>query len=458
MTTATASPARDRSITFLDIIIGVELFLLIVMVARTYTFLPFLTFTILSWTTLLLSLAFLPFALTRLPYAGFALIAMFAIIFGYQYWFASVWHTRFTGALIGSYQPLFLTPMAAILSVRFPASRFLRIFFIAAIVHLFIYIFLYQTLDANMIRHLATSGQEALQGQLRRTHDAAASGSYSDFKIATSDSAMAFVVLYSISHLYGQRSLWARAGMAALAALSVYGLIVSDSRWNTAATVAGLLMLAIPMGSRVRAWLGFAIAAAGIAMVIIAASLPFNPFSLMASDSSGIARALQFDTANPVFWQTPILGIGLPNQANDLDSVFTDTVYVADLGYFGDMLGTGFVGILLILLAFWYMARFTGDLSAGEANQRAARFLSAFLIYLAIEQIFSPQLTVGLGGVFLSLSLAYIGRRSAVVPRQDDPRRRDQEDRQRPAHGDARARIAGQHDAENANAGHSPRS
>lgn len=453
MTTVIARPARNRSITFLDIVIGIELFLLIVMVARTYTFLPFLSFSILSWTTLLISVAFLPFALARLPYASIAMIAMFSIILGYQYWFASVWHTRFTGALIGSYQPLFLMPMAAILSVRFPASRFMRIFFIAAIVHLFVYVFLYQTLDASMIRHLAMSGQEALQGQLRRTHDAAAGDSYSDFKIATSDSAMAFVVLYSISHLYGLRGLWARAGMAVLAALSVYGLIVSDSRWNTAATMAGLAVLAIPMGSRVRAWLGFAIAAAAIALSVIAAALPFNPFSLIAGDSSGNARALQFDTANPVFWRTPVLGIGLPNQSGDLDAVFTGTVYVADLGYFGDMLGTGFVGILLILFAFWYMARFTGDLSAGESNQRAARFLSAFLVYLAIEQIFSPQLTIGLGGVFLSLALAYVGRRGAVVPRHYDARH-DQQDRQRPAHGDARARIAGQHDAENADARH----
>lgn len=419
MATVTAGPAHVRQFTVLDVIIGIELFLLIVIASRTYTFFPFLPVSLLNRLTFVIPMAYLPLVFFRHLYVGVATIGLLLIVLGYQYWFASLWGTQFTGSGIGSYQPLLIAPLAALLSARFPASRFVRVFFIAAVVHLLIYLFLYLTLDASTIRQQAMSGEQSLQGAIRRTHDAVGSGmEYSDFKIGTSGAAMSFIVLYAISHLYGIRRIWPRLGMALLAALSLYGLWVSDSRWNTASTLIALVALAIPIGSRARAWLGFSIAALAAAIWISAASAPFNPFLLTASDRSGSARALEFEAANPVLRQTLPLGIGLPNQDGDMGVVFSEDVFIGDLGYYGDLLTTGLVGILLVVLSFWLIARFTGDLAKTEPNERLARFLSAYLVYLAVVQIITPQLTSGVGGVFLALALAYLGRRRAVAPPQ----------------------------------------
>ncbi|MES3046689.1 hypothetical protein [Sphingomonas faeni] len=422
MATVIAGPARVRPFTVLDIVIGIELFLLIVIASRTYTFFPFLPVSLLNRLSFVIPIACLPLVLVRHPYAGVATIGILAIVLSYQYWFASLWGTQFTGSGIGSYQALLLAPLAALLSARFPASRFVRIFFAAAVVHLFVYLLLYLTLDVNMIRQQAMSGDRDLQGAIRRTHEAAASTSieYSDFKIGTSGAAMSFVVLYAISHLYGIRRLLPRLGMAVLAALSLYGMWVSDSRWNTASTLVALVLLAIPMGSRARAWLGFSTAALAAAIWIAAASAPFNPFSL-SSDRSGSARALEFEAANPVLRHTLPLGIGLPNQDGDLEAVFSENVFIGDLGYYGDLLTTGLIGVALVVLAFWLIARFIGDLARTEPNERLARFLSAYLVYLAVVQIITPQLTSGIGGVFLSLAIAYLGRRGAVAPPPSPP-------------------------------------
>ncbi len=417
MATQIAGPTPSRSITLIDIVIGIELFLLIVIQSRTNTFFPVITTSFLNRLTFFISIAFLPLAIVRYPYAVAATVGLIGLIIGYQYWFASLWSTEFSGLLLGSYQPLLLAPMVALISARFPASRFVKIFFLAAIVHLILYLFLYLTLDVDMIRYQAMSGQEALRGAIRRTHEAAGTTmQYSEFKIGTSGSAMSFLVLYSIAHLYGLRGLWPRIGMVVLAVLSLYGMWVSDSRWNAASTLVALLALLIPVGSRVRAWLGFGIAASAILLWIAAATAPFNLFSLTSSDRSGNARALEFEAANPVLRQNLKLGIGLPNQDGDLDAVFSEAVYIADLGYYGDLLTTGLVGVALVLLAFWTIARFTGDLSATAPNERVARFLSAYLVYLAMVQIVTPQLTSGVGGVFLSLALGYLGRRGAIVP------------------------------------------
>jgi hypothetical protein len=411
-------PVRVRAFTVLDIVIGIELLLLIVVASRTYTFFPFLSDSLLNRVTFVISVACLPLVLLRYPYVGLATIAILAIVLGYQYWFAGLWGTQFTGLGMGSYQALFIAPLAALLSARFPASRFVQIFFFAAVVHLLIYLMLYATLDVDMIRQQAMSGERDLRGAIRRTHEAAAGSSieYSDFKIGTSGAAMSFVVLFSISHLYGLRRLLPRLGMAVITALSLYGMWVSDSRWNTASTLFALFALVIPMGSPARAWLGFSTAALAAAIWIAAAAAPFNPFMLSASDRSGNARAVEFEAANPVLRQTLPLGIGLPNQDGDLDVVFSESVFIADLGYYGSLLTTGLFGVFLVVLAFWLIARFTSDLARTEPNERLARFLSAYLVYLAVVQIITPQLTAGVGGVFLSLALAYLGRRGAVVP------------------------------------------
>lgn len=409
MSSAPPSATRRQTISLMDVIVGVELFILAIVYSRTYTFFPALR-SPLNWAAFLIPLAFvLPAFILRLQ-SALITIAVVLILFGYQIWFASLWHTPFTGTALGTYQGLLLTAMIAMHARREDPSRFLTIFFVAALCYLALYLYICASINPEEIRSAQIQGSGDFASSIRRTHDSR--GGYnleSQYKVGTSGAVMSLLVLYSLGWTLGARSTWKRASAITLLMISSYAIWIADSRWNLLSTLIACVLLLIPLGARVRSYLAIAVAAGGIAIYTAAAFTSFNMFSLVAKDVTGAARVNEFYAANPVFLRTPVAGIGIKNSENDYDAVFQADVYASDLGWYGNLIQTGIIGMLLLLLCHGMIARFATRLSRAPGGLMAANITSAYLFYLACVQFITPQLWGGAGAVVLCWALANVG-------------------------------------------------
>lgn len=399
---------RPLNIRPLDIIVGIELFILTLVYSRTYTFFPALR-SPLNWISFMIPLAFVIPALKMRAYAALITISIVVLLFSYQLWFVALWHTPFTGTALGSYQSLILAAMFAVHARNSSPSRALAILFIVTILYLFIYIYLNFTIDANSIIQYQMQGIDDFAQSIRRTHDSRGKGNYySEYKIGTSGAIMSYMVIYALSAFVSWRNGILRIYAGVLLLLAVYGLWISDARSNTASVAVACLIMLIPMPSRWRANLGFALAGLGIVTYVFCAFGSANVFSLLAWDYSGAARARQFDVANPVYLETPWLGIGLKNAGDDFAAVFADPVYTADLGWYGDLIQFGILGAVLLFVSFSLVARFVARLTREGENPFITRMLSTYLVYLACVQFITPTAFSGSGAIVLSLAFAYL--------------------------------------------------
>lgn len=403
------SATRRQNISMMDVIVGVELFILALVYSRTYTFFPALR-SPLNWAAFVIPLAFvLPAFILRLQ-SALITIGIVIILFAYQLWFASLWHTPFTGTALGTYQGLLLTAMIAMHARRGDPSRFLTIFFVAALCYLALYLYLYWSIDAEQIRNAQMQGNDDFASSIRRTHDSR--GGYnaeSEYKVGTSGAIMAFLVLYSFAWALLERQSGKRLAALTVFGFSAYALWVADSRWNTVCTISACAILITPIGARVRSYAAAIFAAVGIAVYTIAAFTSFNIFSFVANDATGAARFEEFNVANPVFLRTPVVGVGLKNGAQDYGAVFQGNVFTSDLGWYGEMIQTGVIGMLLLLASHWLMARFVARLAGLRNYALTVNAASAYLCYLVCVQFITPQLWEGAGAILLCWSLAFFG-------------------------------------------------
>jgi hypothetical protein len=409
MPSAKLSAAPRQTVSLMDVIVGVELFILALVYSRTYTFFPALR-SPLNWAAFVIPLAFvLPAFILRVQ-SALITIGIVLILFSYQLWFALLWHTPFTGTALGTYQGLLLTAMIAMHARQGDPSRFLTVFFVAALCYLTLYLYLYWSIDSEQIRYAQMQGNDDFASSIRRTHDSR--GGYNDeseYKIGTSGAIMAFLVLYSFAWTLLERKNWRRLAAFALFGLSTYALWVADSRWNTFSTIFACAMLLVPVGARLRSYSAVIVAATGISVYAIAAFTSFNVFSFIGNDATGAARLEEFNAANAVFLRTPIAGVGLKNSGEDYGSVFQGDVFTSDLGWYGEMIQTGVIGMLLLFANHWLMARFVTRLARTRNNALAVNSVSAYLFYLACVQFITPQLWEGAGAILLCWVLAFVG-------------------------------------------------
>ena len=396
----------------MDVVVGIELLALSLVFSRTYSFFPEFRSPLLMGVTFLPLLFVIPALVVR-PFAAFITIAIVGIVFGYQFWFAGLWGTPFTGDALGTFPGMFLAAMISVHARNATPSRFLAIFFVATLCYLALYFYLVASIDASAIIREQMQGTGNFASSIRRTHESRGGLMVeSEYKIGTSGAVMAFLVLYSLALLLRVRGWVRKLRVLPLVAATVYGLWISDSRFNTLVTAMAAVALLLPIPTRVRAYGGFAIAVAGCVIYASAAFAPYNVFSNLEWDFSGAARSKEFAVANPVLLQTPILGIGIKNSAEDFDAVFTGDVYTADLGYYGEMIQTGVVGLLLLALCHWVIARFAVRAERQGDDPLVPRLVSAYLVYVALIQFLTPQLWAGAGSIMLSLCLAYVGVRT----------------------------------------------
>jgi hypothetical protein len=409
MPSAPPSATRQQTISLMDVIVGVELFILALVYSRTYTFFPTLR-SPLNWAAFMIPLAFvLPAFILRLQ-SALITIGIVIILFAYQLWFASLWHTPFTGTALGSYQGLLLTAMIAMHARRGDPSRFLTIFFVAALCYLALYLYLCASINPEAIRIAQMQGSGDFASSIRRTHDSREGYIVeSEYKVGTSGAIMSFLVLYSLGWSLTARGIVTKMTAITALALSCYAIWIADSRWNLLSTLIACVVLLIPFGARLRSLVAVAVAAAGIAIYTVAAFTSFNIFSFIAKDVTGAARVSEFYAANPVLLRMPVSGIGIKNSADDYDTVFQGDVFTSDLGWYGDLIQTGVIGMLVLLFCHWVIARFAARLSRTPGEIAAANIVSAYLIYLACVQFITPQLWGGAGSILLCWSLAYVG-------------------------------------------------
>jgi hypothetical protein len=390
----------------LDVLLLVELFLLCVAYSRTYNFFPE-TRTFINLFTLLVPLAFVPFVLRSRPVLALCIASVVALIFGYQAYFSSLWGTEFTGEAIGSYQGLMLGALIALHARTEGPARFLKVFFIAAFLYLILYLYLYTTIDATHILSQQAVGGSDYVSSIRRTHESREGlRELSEFKIGTSGPIMTYLVLYSAALVMSRKSIAGFAISFGLFAIAALGMWKSDSRFNTAVSIVACVVMLIPASSRIKAHISFGLAALGIVAYIAFAMAPVNPFSFLNFDASGAARMNEFDVANPVFRRTPLLGIGLKNTVLDYEAVFTGDVAATDLGWYGDLIQFGIVGMLLFLWTMWLVVRYISRLSDSRADSLSVRVITAFFAYLVGVQFITPQFWQGAGAIMLSLALA----------------------------------------------------
>jgi hypothetical protein len=77
----------------------------------------------------------------------------------------------------------------------------------------------------------------------------------------------------------------------------------------------------------------------------------WNPFKLLTSDSSGLARSLEYETIRYLLWQNPITGVGIPSVQTEIERLTGNFFFAAgDLGALGPWFDFGFYGLVLFFL------------------------------------------------------------------------------------------------------------
>lgn len=403
----------------MDLVVAVEVFILAITYSRTYTFFPEAR-SALNLTAAILPLAFVVPALFSRIYAALISIAIVAVLLLYQFWFSALWGTPFTATAFGTYQALLVTAMVAIYGRNGDPSRFLAVCFAALLCYLALYLYLYWSIDPAHVMRQQMKGEADFAAAIRRTHESRSGSMYqSEYKIGTSGAVMAYLVLYSSALLVSAKGVGKKLVAFLLVALALYALWIADSRFNMAATLVAVVVLMLPIGARFRAYGGASLATAGIVAYVIAAFSNYNIFALFANDQSGAERAAQFLIANPVFLGTPFLGVGLKNAGEDYAAVFNGDVFTADLGWYGELVQTGLLGMALLLFCHWFMARFVVRLSRERPGALAARMAGAYLVYLACVQFITPQLWEGAGAIFLCWVFAHASMRRRRIVHAD---------------------------------------
>lgn len=414
---------RRLNITLLDVIIGTEIFILAITYSKTYSFFPYLT-SLLNWSAALIPLMFIPAALKWRPYSAVFSVSILLLLFFYQLWFSQLWGTRFTGSLIGSYQALITSAMFGIYLRRASLNRLLAVTFIALTIYSILYFYLYMTIDVNSIIIAQSQGDaDGFASSIRRTHDSRGGSKWdSEYKVGISGSVTAFLLIYSCCVSFFYKSIKTKIVFRFLLAFNLYIIWISDSRFTTIATILSLITLAFTKNYIRRARFAFAVAVSGAALWTFSALISFNLFKLFADDFSGQARSQEFYIANPVFLDNPILGIGIKNSKDDYDTVFSGNVFPSDLGWYGDILQVGILGLLLILLSFYVMSKFLVRAHTYGADRVNSTILSCYLFYLSLVNFFSPQVTQGFGAFLLCIALSCVGVRGRFLIRPKVPK------------------------------------
>jgi hypothetical protein len=143
----------------------------------------------------------------------------------------------------------------------------------------------------------------------------------------------------------------------------------------------------------------------------------FSPFSFGAGDESALQRDLSFSVMRPFIMDHPILGVGLPNNRDDLIHLIGPGGTPADLGLAGIWFLFGLVGVTLYIYSAFICCRqkFSSGM-ADEAPSSDALILTGDCI--GLYACISPNIWGGSGSIFFGLAIATVLHRLLLRQRR----------------------------------------
>jgi hypothetical protein len=200
-----------------------------------------------------------------------------------------------------------------------------------------------------------------------------------------------------------------------IAAITLGAIVLSLSRVFIAVVL--LVSVAYIIGFRAKL-IGFAsfalFFAISIYLIYGIVDPHFDPFEFSATDQSALQRDLSFSVMRPFIFKYPILGVGLPNNRDDLSHLLGPDRSPSDLGVVGIWFVFGLIGVFLyIYSAFICCSQKLSNMKL-EAGSADALMLTGNC--LGLYACISPNIWVGSGSIFFGIAIA--ARLSRLLTRQ----------------------------------------
>jgi hypothetical protein len=397
------------NINLLDIMLFTQMFLLALYYSGSYYFFEQYRSALFQGIFAIDAL-FIVAALPFTPVVALSSALIILIVVGYQAVFTFNYGTAFTGAYIGSFPCLYAAGLFALHARRRTLARALGIIYAASLLYLFVYLYLRHSIDPYTIMKQQLAGGEGVSRAVARAHGSAGAASgQTEYRIRISGFHQAFVLFYSIALLRVRRGTLPRVGWTLSALFAGYCLAVADYRFNLACVGLAVLIGLLP-AVRVTAKAASALAIALISVVVttVCGFTSLNPFTLFAGDETGMFRANEFAPAMQQFRRFPVFGIGLPGSSDDYTTAFEGTqVFPSDLGYFGELLQHGVIGMMLLfvshVLVFLLIVRATRRFGPGVES----RVILDCFVFTVLTEFVVTSMWEAASGLLVSLAIAY---------------------------------------------------
>lgn len=402
------------SLSYMDIILMVEVFLLAFVYSGSEAFFPGLR-TPVYYLSLAIALIFIPLSFSKSKVAGAAGVGILLTLLGYMFLFTLNYGTTFTGEMIASFTGLLTVGLFAYHAAQSDLRHTLFLFFIACCVYLGLYFFVVLTLDVMSLVKTQMAGGEIARS-IMRTHDSGVAGSGNTaFRIRISAIHMSFGLFYSLAMIQERNYALKRSFWIGSAVLFGAAVLMSDFRYMLAIVVATIILHLLPIRIAIKASAVLAANVVSIITFMFFALMSINAFVFMANDSTGYVRVQEVNLALEIIEKYPLLGMGLWNNASDFTIVFgAQFMAPSDIGYFGEIMQHGLLGLFLILISNFVIFLLTLRLGRDPFALLEARTILMAFAFIVGMQIMTTLLWESGGSLILALSIAYLTKDSGI--------------------------------------------
>jgi hypothetical protein len=402
----------------LDGVLVFNLYLVAIFFSRTFEFFPGGK-TLVNSYMFASNVVFMLLAILLHPTARNFIIAMATFLFVELMVFILNFDLKLYAASLASFPALFSCGLLALYARRYSLERAMRMLFTACFGYMLTFLYFHYSIDAYQIALARAHGLET--GSSIMIAHGVDSTAIADaaFRIAVSAIHLAFGFFYALEQYRTRRSL----GWLGVTLLFGFCIAVCDFRFMMAAIVLTALVSFVPMAAATKLRAGLAFVFVTIIGSAILALLSINVYGLLQSDATGLIRFFEADTAIDFIRSYPLLGTGLYGTAADLVTVYGNSVLApSDIGYLGELLQFGLVGLLLLLGCNVLTYRFVQSVQEQRiADIAIPRTLISVFLFTVIMEVTSTFLWEEGGALLLALSVAYLGRTARAPSRRARP-------------------------------------
>ncbi|MBA2935949.1 hypothetical protein HZF05_17860 [Sphingomonas sp. CGMCC 1.13654] len=393
--------------TLLDGILVFNLFLVAIFFSRTFEFFPGGK-SLVNTYMFASNAIFLVLAVMLHPTARNFIIAMATFIFIELMVFVLHFGLKFYAASLASFPGLFSCGLIAIYARQYPLDRAMRMIFAACFAYALTFLHFHYSIDAYQLAVARSHGLETGSSIMIAHGVEGTSVSDAAFRIAVSAIHLAFGFFYALEQYRARRS----TTWLGITLFFGFCIAICDFRFMMAAILLTAVISFIPLSraTKLKAGMGFILVTLiGSAVLAI---FSFNIYGVLQSDATGLVRYYEAEIAFDFIHAYPLLGTGLYGTADDLASVYGNSILApSDIGYLGEFLQFGMLGLLLLLLCNMLVYRFVK--SAGgrpDSDIVIGRTLTSLFLFVAIMQTTSTFLWEEGGALILALSIGYASR------------------------------------------------